>query len=97
MQVCEGVQHAHQKGIIHRDIKPSNILVQTEDDKPVPKIIDFGVAKATQQRLTERTLFTEMGVMIGTPEYMSPEQSEMTIEASGTNSRFWIFSTANRG
>ncbi len=80
MQVCEGVQHAHQKGIIHRDIKPSNILVQTEDDKRIPKIIDFGVAKATQQRLTERTLFTEQGVMSGTPEYMSPEQAEMTAE-----------------
>ncbi len=80
MQVCEGVQHAHQKGIIHRDIKPSNILVQTEADKRIPKIIDFGVAKATQQRLTERTLFTELGVLIGTPEYMSPEQAEMTAQ-----------------
>ena len=80
MQVCEGVQHAHQKGVIHRDIKPSNILVQIEDDRHVPKIIDFGVAKATQQRLTERTLFTEQGIMIGTPEYMSPEQAEMTVQ-----------------
>ena len=66
-QVCDGVQHAHQKGIIHRDIKPSNVLVQMTDGEPVPKIIDFGVAKATQQRLTERTLFTELGVLIGTP------------------------------
>ena len=78
IQVCEGVQHAHQKGIIHRDIKASNVLVTIQDDKPVPKIIDFGVAKATAQRLTERTVFTEMGQLIGTPEYMSPEQAEMT-------------------
>ena len=78
MQVCDGVQHAHQKGIIHRDIKPSNILVAFEDGRPIPKIIDFGVAKATSQRLTERTLFTELGQWIGTPEYMSPEQAEMT-------------------
>ncbi|MCK4791753.1 MAG: serine/threonine protein kinase, partial [Desulfobacteraceae bacterium] len=77
-QVCDGVQHAHQKGIIHRDIKASNVLVTIQDDKPVPKIIDFGVAKATAQRLTERTVFTEMGQLIGTPEYMSPEQAEMT-------------------
>jgi len=78
MQVCHGVQHAHQKGIIHRDIKPSNVLVAIQDHKPVPKIIDFGVAKATAQRLTERTVFTELGQLIGTPEYMSPEQAEMT-------------------
>jgi serine/threonine protein kinase/tetratricopeptide (TPR) repeat protein len=78
MQVCEGVQHAHQKGIIHRDIKPSNVLVAVEDGRPLPKIIDFGVAKATSQRLTERTLFTELGQWIGTPEYMSPEQAELT-------------------
>ncbi len=77
MQVCEGVQHAHQKGIIHRDLKPSNVLVTIQDDHPVPKIIDFGVAKATAQHLTERSLFTELGVLIGTPEYMSPEQAEM--------------------
>jgi serine/threonine protein kinase/tetratricopeptide (TPR) repeat protein len=77
-EVCNGIQHAHQKGVIHRDIKSSNILVTVHDNKPVPKIIDFGVAKATAQRLTERTLFTEMGQLIGTPEYMSPEQAEMT-------------------
>ncbi len=77
MQVCEGVQHAHQKGIIHRDLKPSNVLVTIQDERPVPKIIDFGVAKATSQHLTERSLFTELGVLIGTPEYMSPEQAEM--------------------
>ncbi len=84
MQACEGVQHAHQKGIIHRDIKSSNILVQFEGEKPVPKIIDFGVAKATEQRLTERTVFTELGQLIGTPEYMSPEQAEMTVQEIDT-------------
>jgi serine/threonine protein kinase/tetratricopeptide (TPR) repeat protein len=78
MDVCHAVQHAHQKGIIHRDIKPSNVLVSVQDDKPVVKVIDFGVAKATQHRLTERTLFTEQGQLIGTPGYMSPEQAEMT-------------------
>ena len=78
LQVCEGVQHAHQKGIIHRDLKPSNVLVTLQDGSPVPKIIDFGVAKATTQPLTERPLFTELGVLIGTPEYMSPEQAEMS-------------------
>jgi non-specific serine/threonine protein kinase/serine/threonine-protein kinase len=78
VQVCEGVQHAHQKGIIHRDLKPSNVLVTIQDDHPVPKIIDFGVAKATAHHLTARTLYTELGVMIGTPEYMSPEQAEMS-------------------
>jgi len=76
--VCEGVQHAHQKGVIHRDLKPSNVLVTLQDGQPVPKIIDFGVAKATTQPLTERTLYTELGVMIGTPEYMSPEQARLT-------------------
>ena len=77
-KVCEGVQHAHQNAIIHRDIKPSNVLVSYRDGNAVPKIIDFGVAKAINHRLTEKTLFTEMGVLIGTPEYMSPEQAEMT-------------------
>jgi eukaryotic-like serine/threonine-protein kinase len=74
-RVCEGVQHAHQKAVIHRDLKPSNILVAESDGRPVPKIIDFGVAKATTQRLTELTMFTELGQLIGTPEYMSPEQA----------------------
>ena len=74
--VCQAVQHAHQKGIIHRDLKPGNVLVALHDGRPVPMVIDFGVAKATAQRLTERTLFTEFGVIIGTPEYMSPEQAE---------------------
>ena len=78
LDVCEGVQHAHQKGIIHRDIKPSNILVEIRDGAAVPKIIDFGVAKATDKRLTEKTLFTGLGQIVGTPEYMSPEQAERT-------------------
>ena len=78
IQVCKGVQHAHQRGVIHRDMKPSNVLVTIQDDQPIPKIIDFGIAKATSQRLTERTVFTELGQWIGTPEYMSPEQAEMT-------------------
>jgi WD40 repeat protein/serine/threonine protein kinase len=76
MQVCAGVQHAHQKGIIHRDVKPSNVLVTMEQGEPVPKVIDFGIAKALGQKLTERTLFTRFEQLIGTPAYMSPEQAE---------------------
>ena len=76
VQVCQAVQHAHGKGIIHRDLKPSNVLVTVADGRPVPKVIDFGVAKATQSRLTEKTLFTEFRQLIGTPQYMSPEQAE---------------------
>jgi len=86
VQVCEAVQHAHQKGIIHRDIKPSNVLVSIEGEHALPKIIDFGVAKAITQPLTERTLFTEQGQMIGTPEYMSPEQAGMTNQDIDTRS-----------
>jgi eukaryotic-like serine/threonine-protein kinase len=77
IQVCEAIQHAHQKGIIHRDLKPSNILVTLQDDRPVPKIIDFGVAKAMSQPLVEQTLYTSLTGFVGTPEYMSPEQAEM--------------------
>ena len=79
VQVCQAIQHAHQKGIIHRDIKPSNILVTLHDGVPVPKVIDFGIAKATtDQRLTDKTLFTQFEQFIGTPAYMSPEQAELS-------------------
>jgi serine/threonine protein kinase/Tol biopolymer transport system component len=78
IQVCNAVQHAHQKGIIHRDIKPTNVMVTLHDDKAVPKVIDFGIAKATSQKLTEKTLFTRYAQMIGTPEYMSPEQAQFS-------------------
>jgi len=76
--VCQAIQHAHHKGIIHRDIKPSNVMVTLHDGIPVPKVIDFGIAKATNQKLTEKTLFTNYTQMIGTPTYMSPEQAEMS-------------------
>ncbi|MGB2865590.1 MAG: serine/threonine-protein kinase [Sedimentisphaerales bacterium] len=85
-QVCLAIHHAHQKGIIHRDIKPSNILVSLQDDQAVPKIIDFGIAKALAQPLTERTLVTEQGQLFGTPEYMSPEQADMANEDIDTRS-----------
>ncbi len=78
IKVCQAAQHAHQKGIIHRDLKPSNILVTVNDGVPVPKVIDFGIAKATQGRLTDHTLFTAFGQFVGTPAYMSPEQAVMT-------------------
>ena len=78
LQVCHAVQHAHQKGIIHRDLKPSNVLVTLHDSQPVPKVIDFGIAKATSYRLTDKTLFTELHQFIGTPEYMSPDQAEIS-------------------
>jgi tetratricopeptide (TPR) repeat protein len=78
VQICEAVQHAHHKGVIHRDLKPSNVLVRMEEDHPVPKIIDFGIAKAIGQPLTDKTMFTKIGEVIGTPAYMSPEQAERT-------------------
>ena len=86
VQICQAVQHAHQKGIIHRDIKPSNILVSVENERTIPKIIDFGVAKATGKPLTERTLATEDTQLLGTPEYMSPEQADMANEDIDTRS-----------
>jgi eukaryotic-like serine/threonine-protein kinase len=88
--VCQAIQHAHQKGIIHRDVKPSNVLVTMYDDKPVAKVIDFGVAKAIEQRLTEKTMFTQFGALVGTFEYMSPEQAEMN--AFGVDTRSDIYS-----
>ena len=78
IDVCHAVQHAHQKGIIHRDIKPTNVMVTLQDGKPVPKVIDFGIAKAIHHRLTERTFLTGCGRLIGTPQYMSPEQAQLT-------------------
>src|SRR6266487_2281280 len=78
VQVCRAIQHAHQKGVIHRDIKPSNVLVTTQDGNAVPKVIDFGIAKATQGRLTDQTIFTAFEQFVGTPAYMSPEQAEMS-------------------
>jgi serine/threonine protein kinase/tetratricopeptide (TPR) repeat protein len=86
ISVCHAVQHAHQKGIIHRDIKPSNILVALHDDQPVPKVIDFGIAKATAGRLTDQTLFTAVEQFIGTPVYMSPEQAQLSVVDIDTRS-----------
>jgi serine/threonine protein kinase/tetratricopeptide (TPR) repeat protein len=88
--VCHAVQHAHQKGIIHRDLKPSNLLVAVYDAKPVPKVIDFGVAKAVEKLQVEQTAFTQLGVLIGTPEYMSPEQADL--DAAGVDTRSDIYS-----
>ena len=78
IQVCNAVQHAHQKGIIHRDIKPTNVMVTRHEGSPIPKVIDFGIAKATNQKLTEKTLFTRYAHIIGTPAYMSPEQADLS-------------------
>jgi len=88
--VCQAIQHAHQKGIIHRDVKPSNVMVTLYEGRPTPKVIDFGVAKATEQKLTERTLFTSYGAMVGTLEYMSPEQAESS--ALGVDTRSDVYS-----
>jgi serine/threonine protein kinase/tetratricopeptide (TPR) repeat protein len=86
LPVCQAIQHAHTKGIIHRDVKPANVLVAPYDGRPVPKVIDFGVAKATGQRLTERTMFTGFGAVVGTLEYMSPEQAELNNQDIDTRS-----------
>ena len=86
IRVCEAVQHAHSKGVIHRDLKPSNILVEYEDGKSTPKVIDFGIAKALNQQLAETVIFTRQGQMIGTPGYMSPEQAEMSGQDIDTRS-----------
>jgi serine/threonine protein kinase/WD40 repeat protein len=86
LPVCRAIQHAHQKGIIHRDVKPSNVLIALYDGRPVPKVIDFGVAKATGRRLTERTLYTGFGSVVGTLEYMSPEQAELNNQDIDTRS-----------
>jgi len=92
MDVCDGVQHAHQKAIIHRDLKPSNILVHDRDNKPVAKIIDFGLAKAvaTSPRVADQTMFTQVGAVVGTPEYMSPEQTDLT--GGGVDTRTDVYS-----
>jgi serine/threonine protein kinase len=86
MEVCGAVQHAHQKGIIHRDLKPSNVLVSEQDGEPVPKIIDFGIAKATEAELAERTDFTRLEQFLGTPAYMSPEQATLGVQDIDTRS-----------
>ncbi|HCO92625.1 MAG TPA: hypothetical protein DIU00_01520, partial [Phycisphaerales bacterium] len=85
-QVCEGIHHAHQKGIIHRDIKPSNILVSVHGDRAIPKIIDFGISKATARSLSDKTVFTCQGQLLGTPEYMSPEQVDLATQDVDTRS-----------
>ncbi|MDH7501281.1 MAG: serine/threonine-protein kinase, partial [Verrucomicrobiota bacterium] len=86
IQLCHAIQHAHQKGVIHRDLKPSNVLVTVLDGKPIPKVIDFGVAKAIEEPLTEKTVLTNFHAFIGTPAYTSPEQAEMTGSDADTRS-----------
>src|SRR5262249_36694790 len=76
--ICQAIQHAHQRGVIHRDVKASNVLVAVQDGRPVPKVIDFGVAKALHTKLADRTMYTEIGAVIGTVEYMAPEQAELS-------------------
>ena len=92
LRVCDGLQHAHQKGVIHRDIKPTNVLVTQENDRPVPKIIDFGVAKATGEKLTEETLHTRVNTLIGTTDYMSPEQAGLA--GSDIDTRADVYSSS---
>jgi serine/threonine protein kinase len=84
--LCHGVQHAHQKGVIHRDLKPSNLLIEVRDVRPVPKMIDFGIAKAVRQQLTEKTFHTAQSQMVGTPLYMSPEQAGQSCTGVDTRS-----------
>jgi hypothetical protein len=96
VQVSQAVQHAHQKGIIHRDIKPSNVLVAPYDGKPVVKVIDFGVAKAAGQPLTEKTLVAGFGALVGTPEYMSPEQAELNNQDIDTRSDIYSLGDKER-
>jgi eukaryotic-like serine/threonine-protein kinase len=86
VDICRAIQHAHQKGIIHRDLKPTNVMVTLSDGRPIPKVIDFGISKALSQQLTEKTLFTAYGQMVGTPLYMSPEQAEMSMHDVDTRS-----------
>src|SRR5262249_36109690 len=90
IRVCQAVQHAHQKGIIHRDLKPSNVLITLHDGTPVVKVIDFGIAKATGQPLTEKSLFTNFAQLLGTPLYMAPEQ--MALSALDVDTRSDIYS-----
>ncbi|MCI0539327.1 MAG: serine/threonine protein kinase [Verrucomicrobiales bacterium] len=90
IQLCHAIQHAHQKGVIHRDLKPSNILVTMQDGKPAPKVIDFGIAKAIEEPLTEKTVLTNFHAFIGTPAYTSPEQAQMT--GSDVDTRSDIYS-----
>ncbi|MBV8728240.1 MAG: serine/threonine protein kinase, partial [Acidobacteriia bacterium] len=95
LAVCRAVQHAHHKGVIHRDLKPSNVLVTEQEGTPVPKVIDFGIAKATDQWAVEKTLLTQFGQMVGTPEYASPEQAEMV--TGEVNERSDLYSLGVRG